>query len=72
MNPAIPDLATTFQLLAISLGLGLLVGIQRERVDAPLAGIRTFPLITLFGTSPRCWRSRSAAGSSPWACSRSS
>lgn len=50
MNPAIPDLATTFQLLAISLGLGLLVGIQRERVDAPLAGIRTFPLITLFGT----------------------
>jgi uncharacterized membrane protein (DUF4010 family) len=50
VNGQIPDLAATFQLLAISLGLGLLVGIQRERVDAPLAGIRTFPLITLFGT----------------------
>lgn len=44
------DLAHTFQTLAISLGLGLLVGIQRERVDAPLAGVRTFALITLFGT----------------------
>jgi hypothetical protein len=31
------DVAETFQTLAIALGLGLLVGIQRERVDAPLA-----------------------------------
>jgi len=44
------DLADTFQTLAISLGLGLLVGLQRERVDAPLAGIRTFSLITILGT----------------------
>lgn len=36
--------------LAISLSLGLLIGLQRERVEAPLAGIRTFPLITLFGS----------------------
>ena len=36
--------------LGISLGLGLLVGIQRESVSAPLAGVRTFALITLFGT----------------------
>jgi uncharacterized membrane protein (DUF4010 family) len=40
----------TFVTLGISLGLGLLVGMQRERVDAPLAGVRTFPLITVFGT----------------------
>lgn len=39
-----------FQTLAISLGLGLLVGLQRQHEQARLAGIRTFPLITLFGT----------------------
>lgn len=35
--------------LAIALGLGLLVGLERERTDTESAGIRTFPLITLFG-----------------------
>lgn len=44
------ELAATFQNLAIALGLGLLVGLQRERTNARLAGVRTFPLITLFGT----------------------
>jgi len=44
------DLASVFQSLGISLGLGLLVGIQRERVATPLAGVRTFALITLLGT----------------------
>lgn len=44
-----PDLATIFQQLGIALGLGLLVGLQRERTEARLAGIRTFPLITIFG-----------------------
>ncbi|NOX54916.1 MAG: MgtC/SapB family protein [Planctomycetes bacterium] len=39
-----------FQQLAISTLLGLLVGLQRERTESNLAGIRTFPLITLFGT----------------------
>ena len=38
------------QTLAISLGLGLLVGLQRQHEQARIAGIRTFPLITLFGT----------------------
>jgi uncharacterized membrane protein (DUF4010 family) len=36
--------------LAIALGLGLLVGLQREWTVAPIAGIRTFPLITLLGS----------------------
>lgn len=44
------DLVGTFQTLAISLGLGLLVGTQRERVEAPIAGVRTFALITVLGT----------------------
>lgn len=39
----------TFQKLGIALGLGLLVGLQRERTAKPLAGIRTFPLITVLG-----------------------
>jgi len=44
------ELSLLFQHLAIALGLGFLVGIQRESVASPLAGIRTFPLITIFGT----------------------
>lgn len=35
--------------LALALGLGLLVGLQREWATKDLAGIRTFPLITLLG-----------------------
>lgn len=39
-----------FLTLGISLGLGLLIGLQRERTENRLGGIRTFPLISLFGT----------------------
>jgi uncharacterized membrane protein (DUF4010 family) len=35
--------------LAIALGLGLIVGLQREWVETRVAGIRTFPLICMFG-----------------------
>jgi uncharacterized membrane protein (DUF4010 family) len=35
--------------LAIALGLGLLVGLQREWAEREVAGIRTFGLITLLG-----------------------
>jgi uncharacterized membrane protein (DUF4010 family) len=35
--------------LAVALGLGLLVGLQRERMDSAIAGIRTFALITVLG-----------------------
>jgi uncharacterized membrane protein (DUF4010 family) len=35
--------------LGTALGLGLLVGLQREWVRARIAGIRTFALVTLFG-----------------------
>jgi uncharacterized membrane protein (DUF4010 family) len=44
------DLATTFSSLGIALGLGLLVGLQREQVSTQLAGLRTFALITVLGT----------------------
>lgn len=39
-----------FEPLGIALGLGLLVGMQRQRTDSRIAGIRTFPLITLLGS----------------------
>jgi uncharacterized membrane protein (DUF4010 family) len=39
-----------FQTLGISLGLGLLVGLQRQYDQSELGGIRTFPIITIFGT----------------------
>ena len=35
--------------MGIALGLGLLVGLQRERYGSRIAGIRTFSLITVFG-----------------------
>lgn len=35
--------------LAIALGLGLLVGLQRQRSAGTLSGIRTFALVTLLG-----------------------
>jgi len=40
---------TAFRHLGIAVGLGLLVGLQRERSKADLAGLRTFPLITMLG-----------------------
>ena len=40
----------TFLQLGLALLLGLLVGLQRERTEPSVAGIRTFPLITILGT----------------------
>lgn len=40
-----------FQNLGISLVLGLLVGLQRERSAVGRPGVRTFPLITILGTA---------------------
>lgn len=37
--------------LAIALGLGLLIGLQRERAAGRVAGIRTFALIAVLGTT---------------------
>ncbi len=35
--------------LAIGLGLGLLVGLQRQHAENRMAGIRTFALVTVLG-----------------------
>ena len=39
-----------FQVVGISLALGLLVGVQRQHAESSIAGLRTFPMITLAGT----------------------
>jgi uncharacterized membrane protein (DUF4010 family) len=48
-----PAVVTLFQKAAISLVIGALVGLEREHASPPdqpvFAGIRTFPLIALFG-----------------------
>ncbi len=44
------DLKTTLIRLGIALALGLLVGLQRQRAESRVAGVRTFALITLLGT----------------------
>jgi len=46
MDPAVQKL---FEQLAIATALGLLVGLQREYAAAPLAGLRTFPLVAVLG-----------------------
>ena len=45
------DLTGPFLTLGIALGLGLLVGLQRERSPSSthVGGVRTFPLVTLLG-----------------------
>lgn len=43
------DTPHAFYLLGVALGLGLLVGLQRERSASLLAGIRTFPIVTMLG-----------------------
>jgi uncharacterized membrane protein (DUF4010 family) len=43
------EIAELFQRLGVALGLGLLVGLQREQAQSRIGGLRTFPLITVFG-----------------------
>lgn len=47
MPPA--DAPGLFLDLGVAVGLGLLVGLQRQRAGSPIAGIRTFALLALYG-----------------------
>ncbi|MEQ1751774.1 MAG: MgtC/SapB family protein, partial [Prosthecobacter sp.] len=49
MPTALPDTVELLKSFGTALGLGLLVGLQREWVQNRIAGIRTFALLTLFG-----------------------
>jgi uncharacterized membrane protein YhiD involved in acid resistance len=39
------DPLDTFKAIGMSLGLGLLVGLQREHAESQVAGIRSFALV---------------------------
>src|SRR5262245_514796 len=41
--------SAVFNALSLALGMGLLIGFQRERAASRFGGIRTFPLIALLG-----------------------
>ncbi len=45
-GPAVSD---TFRVLGLAAGLGLLVGLQRQWSGSRIAGVRTFPLVTVSG-----------------------
>jgi uncharacterized membrane protein (DUF4010 family) len=44
------DTSAVLGSLVIALGLGLLVGLERERTESKIAGLRTFALVTVLGT----------------------
>ncbi len=51
--------------LSLALGIGLLIGLQRERAGSAIGGIRTFPLIALLGAISGLLAWNGAASSSP-------
>ncbi|MDH3422894.1 MAG: MgtC/SapB family protein, partial [Gemmatimonadota bacterium] len=55
-------LSTTLIDVFIALGLGLLVGLQKERAASPLAGLRTFALVAVMGAVAAVL----SEGSGPW------
>lgn len=58
-----PDLAGPVQSFATALGIGLLIGMERERQPDAIAGLRTFALIALLGCLFALLAERAA---SPW------
>ena len=42
------ELSVAYQLI-VAVALGLLVGLQRQRAESLVAGIRTFPIIAMLG-----------------------
>jgi uncharacterized membrane protein (DUF4010 family) len=49
MGFIVPELATPLQAFATALGIGLLIGLERERRPDSAAGLRTFSLVSMLG-----------------------
>ncbi|QID17820.1 MgtC/SapB family protein [Nitrogeniibacter mangrovi] len=49
MHPDIPIETAQIETLAVALGIGLLMGLEREQRPSARAGLRTFALVALFG-----------------------
>jgi len=63
MSFVAPELATPVQAFATSLGIGLLIGLERERRPDSAAGLRTFSLVSMLGCLFALLGDRSG---SPW------
>ena len=49
MSFVVPELATPVQAFSTALGIGLLIGLERERRPDSSAGLRTFALVSMLG-----------------------
>ena len=49
MSFIVPELATPLEAFATALGIGLLIGMERERRPDSAAGLRTFALVSMLG-----------------------
>lgn len=49
MSFLVPELATPIQSFSTALGIGLLIGMERERIQDSAAGLRTFSLVAING-----------------------
>ena len=49
MSFVVPELAAPVEAFATALGIGLLIGMERERRPDASAGLRTFALVAMLG-----------------------
>jgi hypothetical protein len=61
MADRLPLDAAQIESLLIAPGIGLLIGLERERVPSARVGLRTFALVGMLGCWWRCWVSSSPA-----------
>jgi uncharacterized membrane protein (DUF4010 family) len=62
MNPFEPAALAHIEAFAVSLALGLLIGLERERKTDPKAGLRTFALVSMFGCLSALIADKSGSG----------
>ncbi|HEX6733597.1 MAG TPA: MgtC/SapB family protein [Azonexus sp.] len=63
MSFVVPELAEPVQAFATALGIGLLIGMERERRPDSAAGLRTFSLVAMLGC---LFAMLGEKGASPW------
>jgi hypothetical protein len=61
MSFVVPELAAPVEAFATALGIGLLIGMERERRPDSAAGLRTYALVACSAACSPCWAKRPAA-----------
>ena len=64
MSFVVPELVEPVKAFATALGIGLLIGMERERRPDSAAGLRTFALVSMLGCLFAMLGER--AGGGPW------